>query len=92
MDIENIEHIAVEDVVATKSLNNSPVKMKKQVPATAKPCVYFKDVECRAPMCDMEVCQKCPEGHGFCDRTLLIKRMIQRVMLFFIGFILFCDF
>lgn len=83
MDIENIEQVS--DVVATKSLNNARVKQAKKVPATAKQCIYFKDVECRAPLCDMEVCQKCPEGHGFCSRTLLIKSMIRKVMIFFIG-------
>ena len=90
MGIENIEQVA--DVVATKSLDHARVKQTKKVPATAKQCIYFKDVECRAPLCDMEACQKCPEGHGFCSRTLLIKRMVQKLMIICIGIFFFCDF
>ncbi len=89
MHPEAIEQVT--EVPATKNMSGAKVKNAKKVVATAKPCIYFPDVECRAPVCDMEVCQRCPEGHGFCSRTLLLKRMIQRVLMFLVALLFFSD-
>lgn len=90
MGAENIERIG--DVMAAKPLNDTRIKASKKVPATAKQCLYFKDIECRAPLCDMEMCQKCPEGHGFCSRTILLRQLVSRVLMFIVCFLVFADF
>jgi hypothetical protein len=89
MGTEGIEQIA--DVSSPKSVGGSKVKNSKRILAGAKMCVYFKDMECRIPVCDMKVCEKCNEGYIFCTRVNFIKSMLNRILLFFIGIVLFFE-
>jgi len=83
MDTEAIEQIA--DVPAAKSLSQSKVKVAKKVVPSGKMCVYFRDMLCRTPVCDMKICEKCPEGGAVCLRINFIKRMLQKVLLLFVS-------
>ncbi len=89
MDAESIEQVA--DVSSPKSIGGSKVKNLKRIRAGAKMCVYFKDMECRIPVCDLKVCEKCSEGNIFCTRVNFIKSMLQRILLLLISFILFAE-
>lgn len=89
METESIEHVA--DVSSPKSLGGSKVKNTKKILAGAKMCVYFKDMECRIPFCDMKACEKCNEGYIFCTRVNFIKGMLNKILLFFIGIVLFFE-
>jgi len=86
MGTESIEQIA--DVSSPKSLSESKVKNAKKVSLKAKMCVYFKDMECRIPFCDLKACEKCNEGYIFCTRVNFIKNMLQRILMFFVGLII----
>jgi hypothetical protein len=89
MDTGSIE--LIHDVPMTKPLDGAKVKNMKKINRMTKTCVFFKDMECRAPVCDMEVCQKCSEGYGHCTRVALMKSMIQRVLLLIVSFLLFSE-
>jgi hypothetical protein len=89
METEGIEQVA--DVSSPKSVSGSKVKNTKKILAGAKMCVYFKDMECRIPVCDMKACEKCSEGHIFCTRVNFIKSMLKRILLFIIGVVFFFE-
>jgi hypothetical protein len=86
MQIENME--LVSDVPSMQKMSGARVKNSKKAAFTAKMCVYFKDTECRAPVCDLSICQKCPEGHGFCQRVSFMRKMVQKVLLFLAVFLI----
>lgn len=86
MEIDAIE--LVSDVPSMKKISESRVRNFKKVAVAVKMCVYFKDKECRVPVCDMTICQKCPEGHGFCQRISFVRKMVQKVLLFLAAFLI----
>jgi hypothetical protein len=86
MEMEGME--LVSDVPSMKKISDSRVKNSKRAAITVKMCVYFKDKECRVPVCDMTICQKCPEGHGFCQRVSFMRNMVQKVLLFLASFLM----
>ncbi len=90
MDAEKIE--LVSDVVSAKAVSETKVKNDKKVVLAGKPCVYFKDMECRIPLCDMDVCSKCDQGFAYCTRVNYIKSMIQRILMFIIACICISEF
>jgi len=85
MKAESIEQVS--DVSSPKSLSESKVKNAKKVSSKVKMCVYFKEMECRIPICDLKACEKCNEGYVFCTRVNFIKNMLQKILMFFISFI-----
>jgi len=85
MDTQAIEQIA--DVPPAKSLSQSKVRVAKKVVPSGKMCVYFRDMQCRSPVCDMKICEKCPEGGAVCLRINFIKSMLQKILIFFITLI-----
>jgi hypothetical protein len=85
MDTEKIEQIS--DIVSAKAVNGSKVKNTKKAETNGRMCVYFKDMVCRIPLCDMDACSKCSEGSQYCMRVSYIKSMIQRILLFILAFI-----
>lgn len=89
METEAIEQVA--DVPAAKSLSQSRVKNAKRIVSSGKMCVYFRDMPCRTPVCDMKICEKCPEGGAVCLRINFIKRMVQKILIFIIGLIVFSE-
>jgi hypothetical protein len=89
MDAESIEQVA--DVSSPKSIGGAKVKNLKKIRSDVRMCIYFKDMECRIPVCDLKICEKCSEGHIFCTRVNFIKSMLQKVLLFLISFILFAE-
>ena len=78
----------VREVRGARSVNQAKVKTAKKITVAAKMCVYMKDTECRMPVCDMKICEKCPEGHVYCTRVAFIKNMIQKILMFVFCFIL----
>jgi len=80
MDAELVEHI--KEVPSAKPLNGSRVKNSKKISISVKMCVYFKDMECRVPVCDMKVCEKCPEGGVYCTRVSFIRSMVSKILSF----------
>jgi len=89
MEMEHIELIA--DVPSAKPLSDARVKNSKKILPNGKMCTYYKNMECRAPFCDMDVCQKCPEGGAYCTRVAFIKKMITRVLIFIVSLLIFAD-
>jgi hypothetical protein len=89
MAIENIEQVA--DVGSPRSVNESKVKHTKKLRPDLKMCVFYKDMECRIPVCDMKACGQCNEGYVYCTRVNFIKDMLQKIFLFLLMFILFTD-
>jgi hypothetical protein len=81
----------VSDVISAKPLHDSRIKPSKKTEIAIKKCAFIKDMECRLPVCDMKVCEKCPEGHVYCTRIAFIKSLISKVLLLFICFFLFFD-
>jgi hypothetical protein len=86
MQTENIEQIA--GLTSPRSVNESKVKNSKKISSSVKMCVFFKDMECKIPFCDMKACEKCNEGYVYCTRINFIKSMVQKILLFFISFII----
>lgn len=86
MGPETVEQ--VHEVNSARSIGQAKVKNAKKIAVAAKMCVYFKDTECRIPVCDMKVCEKCPEGNVYCTRVAFIKNMIQKILMFVFCFIL----
>lgn len=45
-------------------------------------CMYFKNIICRVPFCDLEVCAKCPKGYVYCatGNPNPLKKMLHRVI------------
>ena len=89
MGTEAIEQIS--DVSSPKSVSGSKVKNTKKVSSAVKMCIIFKDMECRIPLCDLKACEKCNEGYVFCTRVNFIKSMLQKVLLFFLGFMILSE-
>lgn len=89
MEAEHIEQVA--DVSSPKSVSGGRVKNMKKIRLNAKMCVYFKDMECRIPFCDMKACEKCNSGYAYCTRVTFIKNMLQRILAFFVCLIIFAD-
>ena len=89
MGTEAIEQIS--DVSSPKNVSGSKVKNTKKIAQGAKMCVFFKDMECRIPLCDLKACEKCNEGSVFCTRVSFIKSMLQKILLFFLGFIIISE-
>ena len=91
MEPEKIGQIS--DIPLTASVNESKIKdEKKTVTMTnGKKCVYFKDMVCRIPICDMKACEKCSEGYIYCTRVNFIKSLIQKVLMFFICFLIISE-
>ena len=89
MQPENIEQVA--DVPSPKSVSGGRVKNMKKIRLDAKMCVYFKDMECRIPFCDMKACEQCNSGYIYCARVTFIKNMLQRVLSFFICLMIFAE-
>lgn len=90
MNAENIEIVA--EVPAAKSLSQSKVKnFKRAMSVTGKMCVYFKDMECRIPMCDMKACEKCTEGSTYCTRVTFIKNLVKKILIFFACLLIFTE-
>jgi hypothetical protein len=85
MEIEKIEQVS--DVVSAKAVNDGKVKNEKKAVFSGKPCAIFKDMECRIPLCDMDVCSKCSEGFAYCSRVNYIKSLIQRILMFVVAFL-----
>lgn len=81
----DIAHIS--DIPRAMPMSGSKVKDMKRVALKGKPCIYFKDMQCRAPVCDMKACEKCPEGTFLCARINFIKRMVQRILMIFVSMI-----
>jgi hypothetical protein len=78
----------IHEVSGARSIGQAKVKNAKKIIVAAKMCVYFKDTECRIPVCDMKVCEKCPEGHVYCTRVAFIRTMVQKILLFVFCFIM----
>ena len=81
MEIENIEQI--KDIVKMDSPSQSKLRSKKAVNKVSfKPCIYFNDVECRIPVCDMETCEKCPKGYIYCMdvKPNYLKQMLHKII------------
>ncbi|MFH1710408.1 MAG: hypothetical protein ABH860_04975 [bacterium] len=89
MRAEGIEQIS--ETSSIMSVSESRVKNARKIFSSAKMCAFFKDMECRIPVCDLKACEKCNEGHVYCTRVSFIKNMIQKVLLFFIGFIIISE-
>jgi hypothetical protein len=89
--VENQQIEQIGDVPRTMPMGESRVRNAKKVTLKGKPCVYFKDMECRAPVCDMDVCSKCPEGTGICMNMDFMKKMIKRISIFILTLLLFSD-
>ena len=89
MGAGSIEQIS--DVSSPKSVSESKVKNAKKISSNIKMCVIFKDMECRIPVCDMKVCEKCGEGAVFCTRVNFIKNMLQKILVFLISFIVISE-
>ena len=85
MDAEKIEQVT--DVVSAKAVNDSKIKNEKKAVFSGKMCVYYKEMECRIPLCDMDLCSKCSEGYAFCSRVNYIKNMIAKILLFVLALI-----
>lgn len=86
MGPENIEQ--VHEISGARSVGQTKVKNTKKILVAAKMCVYFKDTECRIPVCDMKACEKCPEGSVYCTRVAFIKSMLQKILVFLFCFLL----
>ena len=89
--MENQQIEQVSDVPMTTPLGEAKVKNTKRVAMKMKPCIYFKDMDCRAPVCDMDVCSKCPEGTGICMNMDFMKKMIKRVSMFLLTLLILSD-
>ena len=89
MESQQIEQ--VNNVPYTVSVSGSKVRNAKRITLKSKPCIYFKDVDCRAPMCDMKVCEKCPEGTVICTKINFIKSMLQKVLMFLVALLIFAE-
>ena len=89
METEALEHVG-EDVSA-KPLNQSKVKNTKKISDGLKMCVYFKDMECRIPICDIKACEKCNEGQTYCTRVTFIKNLVQKILMFIVCVLIFTD-
>ena len=89
MQAEGIEQII--DVGSPRSASESKVKNSKKVFASTHMCVYFKDMECRIPMCDMKACEKCNEGYVYCTRVNFIKSMVSKILMFFVALIIISE-
>lgn len=87
MENQPVEQIQIADVPHATALSQSRVRNAKRVGIKGKPCIYFKDMLCRTPMCDMKICEKCPEGGAVCLRINFIKNMLQKILIFFISLI-----
>jgi len=87
MENQSLEQIRISDIPQAMPLADSKVRNSRRVTIKGKPCIYFKDMECRTPMCDMKICEKCPEGGAVCLRINFIKSMLQKILIFFIGLI-----
>jgi len=89
MDSEEIEHVS--EIASSKSLNKVRVNNSKKMSSIVKMCVYLKDMECRIPICDMKICEKCPEGFVYCTRVDFIRNMIKKVLVIFLCFLVFLE-
>ena len=89
MQAESIEQII--NVSSPRSASESKVKNSKKVFVSARMCIYFKDMECRIPICDMKACEKCNEGYVYSTRVNFIKSMIQKILLFFMSLIIISE-
>jgi len=85
MENQSVEQIS--DVPHAAPLAESRVRNTKKVAIKIKSCIYFKDMDCRAPVCDMDICEKCPEGGAVCLKINFIKRMISRILALFVSFL-----
>jgi len=89
MGTEAVEQI--KDVVSPKNVSGAKVKNAKKVVLGSKMCVIFKDMECRIPVCDLKACEQCNDGYVYCTRVNFIKSMLQKILLFFLGFIIISE-
>jgi hypothetical protein len=91
MEPENIGHIS--DIPLAASVNESKIKDEKKTTTmtNGRKCIYFKDMVCRIPVCDMKACEKCSEGSIYCTRVNFIKSLIQKVLMVFIGILIFSE-
>jgi len=89
MENQPIEQIT--DVPLTMPLSHSRVKNAKHVAIKGKPCIYFKEMQCRAPVCDLEICERCPEGGAYCTRINFIKKLVQKILMLIVGFFILSD-
>jgi len=56
------------------------------------PCIYFDDMVCKTPFCDMEICSKCPKGCSYCTDTSMnpLRKMLHKIVgiiIFLVAFI-----
>jgi len=91
MEPENIGQIS--NIPLTASVNESKIKDEKKTTTltNGKKCIYFKDMLCRIPVCDMQACEKCNEGYIYCTRVNFIKSLLQKVLMFFICILIFSE-
>jgi hypothetical protein len=89
MGTEAIEQIS--DVSSPKNVSGSKVKNAKKISSSIKMCTIFKDMECRIPVCDLKACEQCNDGYVYCTRVNFIKSMLQKILLFFLGFIIISE-
>jgi hypothetical protein len=78
----------IYDIASTRPLGDSRVKNAKKISENVKMCRFIKDMPCKLPLCDLKVCEKCPEGFAYCTRVNFIKKMIEKVLLFIISLII----
>jgi len=89
MEAEAIEQ--VKDVSSPKNVSGAKVKNAKKIILGSKMCVVFKDMECRIPVCDLKACEQCNDGSSYCTRVNFIKSMLQKILFFFLGFLIISE-
>jgi hypothetical protein len=89
MGTEAIEQI--KDVGSPKNVSGSKVKNVKKTSFAVKMCAIFKDMECRIPVCDLKACEQCNDGYVYCTRVNFIKSMLQKILFFFLGFMIISE-
>lgn len=76
----------VKNVRESEKINDSSdLKLKKDGKASKvsnRLCMYFKNIICRIPFCDLEVCSKCPKGYVYCatGNPNPLRDMMHRVI------------
>ncbi|MFC1767597.1 hypothetical protein ACFLZ2_03480 [Candidatus Margulisiibacteriota bacterium] len=92
METDNIEQ--VKEVAKINSTCDSKLEKKtKKINKTGgAPCIYFDDMLCRTPFCDLEICSKCPQGGIYCTDKVPnpLRKLLHKVIglaMFFAAFL-----
>lgn len=68
-----------EILQSPESFKTESHKLIKEPTPKGRKCIYFKDTECTAPNCKMDICANCPYGHLFTIKSVannLFKKIV----------------